>query len=305
MPILLLTVSGVLTIAGFLSQYGWWFDLASHFQLQYLAIQLLCILLCIPKKRWKLLGITSLFALINLALIIPLYIPHSATPPIDDRNTNLSVLLINLNSSNEEYSKTARYIKQTNPDILALEEINNEWLEALSDVLKDYPYTKVIPRRDNFGIGLYSKLKTQEMDIKYFGTAEVPSVLARYSISGKPLTLLFTHPVPPGSLRYYQWRNEQLKDIASQRSSFDDRLILIGDLNSTSWSYHFQTFVKNMKLIDSRKGFGLQTTWPTMLPVMAITIDHVLISEDLKILEHKIGPHIGSDHKPVFARIGL
>lgn len=80
-------------------------------------------------------------------------------------------------------------------------------------------------------------------------------------------------------------------------------MILIGDLNTTSWSYYFKNFIKAMQLVDSRKGFGLQTTWPSILPIMAITIDHILISPDIKVLNHKIGPHIGSDHYPVFVEL--
>ena len=129
--------------------------------------------------------------------------------------------------------------------------------------------------------------------------------MANFTLGDKPVTLLFTHPVPPASLEYYHWRNEQFEEIASQRALFHDRLILIGDLNSTSWSYHFQSFIKKMELLDSRKGLGLHTTWPAILPLMGITIDHVLVSSDIKIIERKVGPHIGSDHKPVYVRLGL
>lgn len=283
------------------------FDLMSHFRLQYFILQFLCILLCIPKKQWKLLILTSIAAMVNLSLIIPFYLPNvnTATSTYQKPRQTLSILLINVNSSNDKYIDTANYIKNENPDILALEEINSEWLAALSKTLKDYPYRKYIPRSDNFGIGLYSKIAPDEMSIQYYGSAEVPSVRAEIIFENTPVTLLFTHPVPPISLDYFRMRNEQLDDITSHRSKFQESLILIGDLNTTSWSYYYQNFIKKMKLVDTRKGFGLQTTWPTMIPALSITIDHILVSDDFVVLERKVGNHIGSDHKPVYVKLGI
>lgn len=303
-PGLLFTISAILTVASFFSKFGWWFDLASHFHLQYFVIQLTCIIFCIFQKRWRILSLAVISALVNFSFIVPLYLPseNKISKSIGHPH-KLSILLINLNSSNKKYEVTLNYIKDKNPDVLALEEINEKWLSELSEILRSYPYKKFIPRRDNFGIGLFSKIPPDNMGIKYYGSVEVPSILANYTFNKKPMTLLFTHPVPPASLNYFNWRNEQLENIISNRQLFKDRMILIGDLNTTSWSYYFKNFIKAMHLVDSRKGFGLQTTWPSILPIMAITIDHILISPDIKVLNHKIGPHIGSDHYPVFVEL--
>ncbi|MCA9406470.1 MAG: endonuclease/exonuclease/phosphatase family protein [Candidatus Omnitrophica bacterium] len=195
------------------------------------------------------------------------------------------------------------YIKQKDPDILALEEINTQWITKLKPVLEQYPHYQEIPRKDNFGIVLYSKFKPKNMLTKYYGTIEVPSIVAEYQFQEEPITLLFTHPVPPGTEQYFKWRNEQLQDIIDNRSAFSKKMILIGDLNTTSWSYTFQNFVKKMNLIDTRKGFGLQTTWPSMLPLMRITIDHILVSEKIQTTKREVGPHIGSDHYPVYIEV--
>jgi len=63
--------------------------------------------------------------------------------------------------------------------------------------------------------------------------------------------------------------------------------------------------LKQGNLKDSEVGFGFQPTWfaPTGLPF--IPIDHLLTSRNVCVLERKIGPAIGSDHLPVFARIGV
>lgn len=303
----LLYVPVVLTLAGFLSQYGWLFDLASHFRLQYLVLLSVGIIFCVFDKKWNVLKVLAVAALVNLLMIGSLYWPGESYISLEYQASpkTATILLMNLNANNEEYEKAIRHIKEMNPDILALEEVNDKWLAALAGTLKGYSYRRDISRADCFGIGLYSNIPIEEMSIQYYGTTGLPSVLAQMTIGNKPLTVLLTHPLPPGSPEGFRQRNEQLSAIATQRSAFRDSMILIGDLNTTSWSYHFQDFVKKMNLVDSRQGFGLQTSWPVMMPLLAITIDHVLVSKDIAVLERRTGPDVGSDHRPVYVKLGL
>lgn len=313
MPYILLIFSCILTLAGFLSQYGWWFDLASHFRLQYLAIQILCIVLCVFQKRKKLLLIITIFALINFSLIIPYYFPTKNPPaPFNKgglgKNADgkpIKILLINVNSPNTNYRAVGNYIQRISPDILALEEINDRWIAELLPILRSYPHFKEVSQENNFGLGLYSKIPLEDMQVKYFASDLIPSLVGKITLDGQMVSLIFTHPMPPGTLEHYHWHNTQLEQIGLLKPSLEKNIILIGDLNATSWSYPFQKLKKDLELKDSRQGFGLQTSWPSFLPYAGITIDHCLVSKNLKILERKVGPSVGSDHLPVFIRLGL
>ncbi len=309
MPYLLLFCSCILTLAGFLSQYGWGFDLASHFRLQYLTIQLLCIVLCIFQKRKKLLFIITIFALVNLRLIVPYYFPTTNPPAVFNKERAVSkpikILLINVNSPNINYKAAGDYIQKISPDILALEEINARWITELSPILKRYPYFKEVSQENNFGLGLYSKIPLEDMQIKYFASDLIPSLVGKIILEDQKVSLIFTHPMPPGTLEHYHWHNTQLEQIGLLKPHLQEDIILIGDLNATSWSYPFQKLKKDLDLKDSREGFGLQTSWPSFLPYVGITIDHCLVSKDFAVLERKIGPNIGSDHLPVFIKIIL
>ena len=59
--------------------------------------------------------------------------------------------------------------------------------------------------------------------------------------------------------------------------------------------------MKRTKLVDSQKGFGPQSSWPTELPYLGIPIDHIVTSPNITTIRRKIGGHIGSDHRPVIA----
>ena len=296
----------ILTITGFFGKFGWILDLTSNFRVQYAVIQLLCLLFLLLIKRWKSVVVALLFATINMTQIVPWYINDSR---LTDAGTTVvgkvKILLINVSTSNTDHDKTMEYIKRMNPDLLALEEINDRWLSDLSPVLASFSSKEVLTREDNFGIGLFGKIPFQNSKVEYFGKARVPSIISKICIAERPVTILFTHPLPPGSVDYFHLRNEQLEEIASSRKDFGDSLIVMGDLNTTSWSYYYKRFVSRMKLHDSRKGFGIHASWPAMLPIMLIPIDHCLISGDIIVLDRKVGHNLGSDHYPVYIELEL
>ncbi len=74
--------------------------------------------------------------------------------------------------------------------------------------------------------------------------------------------------------------------------------IVVGDMNSTEGSPHFADFLRRAGLRDSRLGFGRQPSWPTGWPYR-IALDHAFVSDDLAVLERRLGPSIGSDHFPL------
>jgi endonuclease/exonuclease/phosphatase (EEP) superfamily protein YafD len=39
------------------------------------------------------------------------------------------------------------------------------------------------------------------------------------------------------------------------------------------------------------------------LPLVTIPLDHCLVSEEWHVSERRVGPHLGSDHRPVIATL--
>lgn len=296
----------VFTLTGFLSRYGLLFDRAAHFRMQYFFLQLVFVFLYIILKYRKALFIAALVTAINLTQILPLYIKPSPVNFSELKGLNrISILSINLRKDNKKYRKTAEYIKSINPDFLLLTEVNQEWYKALSDILKQYTCNKFLLREDCFGIGLFSKLESNRMIVKDYVGINLPTIVAEFNIKEEPLTLILVHTLPPANKYYYSLRNKHLANISFQRNHLSKNLVIMGDLNTTSWSFSFKNLLKKMDLKDSRKGFGLQNSWPTPFPLLQIAIDHCLVSKNIIVLEHKIGPNIGSDHYPVYVQLGL
>lgn len=297
----LITAGGTIacagTIFGFLGRFSWFFDIFSHFRVQYcLGLTAVASLLLIPRNRKTALFFAA-FALINLLTFLPVFFNRQAHPE-QARNT-LRIVLSNVNSRAGKPELVAKMIKDCSPDILVLEEITSNWLDALKPDLTAYPYTKVSPRFDNFGIGLFSKLRLTDDTIAILGSAGLPSIIANVHTENGIITIIATHPLPPAGAEYSRLRNEQLEKLANHIKQIDQPVLLLGDLNVTPWNYYFKRLTEQTGLQDSSKGRRIQTTWPRFNPLMRIPIDHCLHSPAIIITDKQIGPNIGSDHLPV------
>lgn len=260
----ILQVTCILTCAasllGCAGRVFWLFEMAGHFRPHYAIVLLTCAGGLVALKRGKLAALAVCAATLQLVYIVPLY----RTDPANDRiaqnpRAQLRLISFNVHTDNEKKAGVVEYLKRENPDIFGLMEINDEWQESIHPLLTTYKHNTFATRMDNFGIGLYSRIPLREIEIVYF-SREVPSIVARFDLEGQACTLILTHPLPPTGPYYSRERNAQFANISELRPTFDDRLILMGDLNSTSWSPYFQDLCEDTGLRDSRTGFGIQPT---------------------------------------------
>jgi endonuclease/exonuclease/phosphatase (EEP) superfamily protein YafD len=279
-----------------MGRYWWRLDLFSHFRLQYFLLLSLVTLIFFANWQLPFVLTSGGFALLNLALIIPLY----RRPP----EKNLSektyrVLLANVLQQNQQYHKLRTLIQNVNADFLVLIEVNEAWLSALGPELTKYPYSQSQMWENNYGLAFFSRLPSRRTDIRFFGSANKPSIIAELELDRQRMTVFSTHPPPPKSELETRQRDEQMLAIAREAAEIDGACMIVGDLNMTSWSSGFSPMIQHSKLRDSRLGFGVQPTWPTHQPLLSVPIDHLLVSSQIKVHNRKIGPPIGSDHRPI------
>ena len=275
----------------------WFIDIFSHFKVQYIFISILLLLITFSTFKKTALPIIILVLSIiwNSTFIIPYYFKPNVSELSKDQH--ISVSSINLFSSNSNYHEVINYIEKENSDILILMELTPNWKKKLNSIIDDYKYKLLIPRSDNFGIGLLSKFPI-DLNVDYFELNNKPSIIGNCEINNKLLTVIATHPIPPVSQLTFENRNKQLLYIIENRSKFAENLIVIGDFNISSFSPHFKKLVLD-DLKDSRIGFGLLPTWPAGFGIMQTTLDHCLVSRNIEVLKRSIGINIGSDHKPI------
>jgi endonuclease/exonuclease/phosphatase (EEP) superfamily protein YafD len=139
----------------------------------------------------------------------------------------------------------------------------------------------------------------EEPQIQFVGQSPSPVVTAAVLLDDKRLSIVGAHPDPPHNFDAVLQRNDQLKKLAELIITMPTPLVLAGDLNTSSFNPVYKRLVEDTGLRDSRRGFGVQASWPTSWALMRTTIDHVLISPRVRVIDRRVGPYIGSDHFPV------
>lgn len=292
-----LFILGVLTatLFGYLGRLNWFFDLFSHFRVQYLQLCLVPFMIALWTRRNKRAVALVVLVCLNYTFVLPLYFGK----PAPATGKPIRAMLMNINAGNGNTEQVLRSIEQFSPDLLLLEEVTPKWAHELEGLNATYPYRVEEPQAGCFGMMLLSKYPLEHGQVVQIGTAGVPSIVAEmYSPQGV-VSIIGTHPRPPvgadGSLQ----RNIQLEDLPRIVHQQKNPVLLIGDLNTTPWSSHFKQLLNESGLKNSMKGFGHQPSWPSNMWFMRIPLDHMLCSEGIVIHNRMIGKDVGSDHFPV------
>ena len=296
--ILAAIVDSVLSIAGYLGQTNLYFELSSHFKLQYLLVGLSTLIffaLVRSKKIWLL--VSAFCIVINLAEIVPWYFPApafaGATP-----GQHLRILHSNVLTNNRRYSDVISLVKAEQPDIAVFVEVSTSWARELAVLSEMFPYYSQQQESENFGSAIYSKLPLENASVQGF-SSQRKSLLADVKFQGKVISMMLVHPSVPIKQQSFIDRNQQLAAIGEYAAQVKNPLIVVGDFNTTMWSPFYKNMVKTGKLRNARSGFGILPTWPTFMPLVYIPIDHFLVSKEIGILKIHTGRNIGSDHLPL------
>lgn len=166
----------LLTIAAFSGRFGWLLELTSHFRVQYLACLGALALGHALGRRWRMAVLFALFVGLNLWVVAPYLLSRPAAS--DPSGRVLRLVLLNVHTENTRYELVRALLRDTDPDVLILEEVDPRWLVELRDLRTTHPYAVEEPRNDNFGMALFSKHPLRNARTVYLGDAGVPSVVA-------------------------------------------------------------------------------------------------------------------------------
>jgi len=293
----------LISMGALLGAYNRYFDLLSHFRVQYIVLISLSICIALMGKRYK----SAVVFLICLGI-------HGYSVARSVSNTDLKqdfegpqlrLMSSNLLSSNTDYETHMQRIKSVNPDVIVFQEYTYQWQSALSSSLTEYPYKVEEPASHAFGNALYSKYPLRNMRSVAFVDEMRKSVEGTVMVGNISLKVFGTHAPPPMSRNGYDDRNLHLKNISDKVHAYTAPLVIMGDLNISPWSSHFRNFISAANLHDGRRGQGILPTWPTEIPLLQIPIDHILFNAGVRVLSMQVAGESGSDHRIIWADIQL
>ena len=241
--------------------------------------------------------------LVLLTLLLPNVRLRSSSPAAEAGG--LVALFINVEAANTDHAAVLAVIRETRPDLIGLAEVNDRWLDNLQEIRDEYPHVLSLPRNDNFGIALFSRLPLEQGSVEFIGSSALPSILARVNTVVGPWQVLVTHPVPPVSRFAFDGRNDQFVGLTRTLADLPDPKLVLGDLNSTLWSPYLRDFRRAAGLRSASTGLRAFHTWPAGMPLLALGLDHCLYSEPAQLAGYRVLSSIGSDHYPILCRLSL
>ncbi len=304
--------------AVFLGRFYWAVDLLAHFPTYYALSWAVLALASLGLKRRRLAALALAGVVVNVAVIWPVFAPQASTALASPAgpSTTLRLALVNVLHANRDRTRVLGFLRSCEADIVFVQEVDPWWDATLRGAQTPYRVSASQPREGSFGIAMLVRdedeseagpVLTGSRIIEMGDDAERlarPAIEATLSVDGQEVTVLSVHPPPPVSARMAALRDSVLRRAKDWADSQTTSHIVIGDLNTTPWSYAFSILAGDGALVSTLRGRGNQGSWPTTLPMpWLLPIDHCLHSDDLVCLDRSIGPELGSDHRPLIVTL--
>lgn len=298
-PAVLLAVA---SLAAFLGPWAWWLDVLANFRVQFAAVLVPAGLILLAVRWWRTAAVVLAAAAVNVALILPLYVPPPATPP---DGPALRVLSFNVLADNEQYDEVVDYIRSVEADVVVLHEVSRPWEEQILE--SGLPYIVNPVRTGDLIFGtLVLTPPGAEVSGYGFTVGEPRAVEIRMKLDGRDIAILASHPLSPSTETRSLLRDAQIRFAAEWAADQEVPALVVGDLNATRWSHAFGRLTSIGGLRNSENGFGFQPSFPAGAGVvLRVPIDHLLHSEGWVVAERRLGPALGSDHFPLVVDLVL
>jgi endonuclease/exonuclease/phosphatase (EEP) superfamily protein YafD len=288
----------LITIAGFGSG---WLDYAAHFR-PHLAVTAFlgaigALLLLDTQPGLLLAAVFVAMAIVNVTVILVESRFRAPRASMADGAT-LKIASLNVNFLNTQHGRVDRWIRDEQPDILVVTEIGRSWVDAIDGLADLYPHRAI--GLTNF-VTMLSRRPWASLEVVAGPRTTQGLLVARFDVDGAALTVIGAHPASPVNPRWIANRDAELDIIARLAATVAGPVAAMGDFNATPWSAPMRRLVRAspLRYADLRA-----TTWPTSIPRwLGIKIDHIMLGRGCNLVAYKVGPDVGSDHRPVVAAI--
>lgn len=295
----------VTTVAGFLANRWWGFDLVANLRPQQaLVLSLLAVVLITTGARLAA-AVVGMGAVANLALVVPLLFGSGASDTAPGAAT-FEMTFLNVKIRAADPDEVIAYLQDRDDDLVILAAGTRRWVQALETADIGLHVVEG-PRR-----GVDSELIVLSRDRDVDVTLHLPRDESRSALvevivdlGGEQVRVLGTHPVSPLTPARAAQRDEHFAWIAAWAQRHNEPLVVVGDLNATPWSQRLRSLLDESGLLDSQRAHGIQPSWPAGWGLFGLPLDHVLHSPALAVVNRRLGPSFGSDHRTVHAELAL
>ena len=302
LPAWLLSGLALATLFEALAAFGWPFELFAHFRVQYLAAAVLLAVLLGAQRRARLALLAALLA--GWHALPGIAVLRAAPSATACDGPSLTVATANVRFSNANREPFLAWLRSSPADLVVVQEVTADWAGVLA-AMPGFPHRYALTRDDPYGIAVYSRWPLHAVETVDLAADGLPSLAGELDVGGQRVRFfgLHTHwPVTPALARA---RDAALHQAAVRARDGAGPVMLLGDLNLTPAAPAFLRLLEEGELRDVMDGRRWRPTWRAGFWPLALRIDHVLVSPGLCVEHAEVGPAVGSDHRPVIARLRL
>ncbi|QQS11517.1 MAG: endonuclease/exonuclease/phosphatase family protein [Rhodospirillales bacterium] len=209
----------------------------------------------------------------------------------------LEITGVNLFAGNRDHRRMLAYLAAVDSDVIVVQELTSAWTVALETLAPRYPH-RLLAGGD---IGVLSKHPITRIHGRIDGVRGGHGRALEIDAAGVRLTVLALHPPAPMFAPLDARRRREIDAAAAFARSVDGPLVVSGDFNATPWAAPLRRFLAGAGLALPAGAWG--GTWPWFLGPFAVSIDHILAGGGCAVVERRVGPPVGSDHRPVHATV--
>lgn len=245
-----------------------------------------------------------------------------ALADLDDSDRNLTIVTCNVQNFQPDFSKVMRELSRAKPDIIALQEAQDQPPAMLTDYFKDWSFQHQgefwigsrwpVTLVETFEATPYERATAMKVKIE---TPNGPILLsnvhlmtARRGLSGMSVGTIINGEAPAEAEHHSFLRFEEARQTREFISK-SPRLphVILGDFNMPQTSNVLEENFGDYVNAFDKAGFGFGYTAPCRpvrfwLPNTPwLRIDHIYSTEDFEPMRCQVGQFNGSDHRIVSA----
>jgi endonuclease/exonuclease/phosphatase (EEP) superfamily protein YafD len=296
----------LLLMAMIFAEFGsrfWFFDLFSHFVLQYWVLSLILFLFFSAKKsrRKTLVSATlCLWATVQLGSAV---LDRAPKTVVVNRQAQLRIFEFNA-EGNPEILNNWLPVHAAGYDVIVLLEATPDFQKLVEVLGKEFPYQALHLENSPFGIAVLSRWEMTQIKKFTFEGELYPQF--QLQLKGPEavgeFTLFAMHVPPPFTPHFEIAHKKLLTDLTDRLQQRKFPALVVGDLNTTSFSDRYQRLMKETGLSDTAGISPWAHSWPShtinFLSLLGIRIDHCLVSTTFSLVNRERLEDLGSDHLP-------
>jgi len=291
------TVATLGTAAGFFGATWWGFDRVADWRFPYLVILLFVAIVYGFVFRGALSAVFLLAAVVNAALLAPMWL--STQDPVAS-NDRIRVVSLDTGGYAGDRDRIVAWINAEEADVVLLYRTVGDWPTTLEESAAPYRIVSLPVSDTAHGTPLVL--------VRHNATASprspAPGADFTVGVSNGPVavTIMGLAVAAPGSSGASVRRIERFAAVNAAAVATNGPVVIAGNLGTSRWSHAFG--VLSDGIVNSEDGFGYAATWPSYdWPLVGsytgLPIDHALYRGAITVPYRLVGPDLGPSHRPL------